>query len=343
MASGRYTPNLGNNSSYSNGKMSQELDKIKVALDNTLSRYADQPNQMESDLDMNSNQILNLQEATQPTSPVTLEQMETFANILSGGVAPVESIATVTDGGSAYPMPAGEDVDIASLFVFVGGVFQSPKTDYNVINDEVVFLDPPAAGQSLYIRAFIPKLTVLGGEIHSTSDVETKVLAAGQVIVDFQRDVASSEFYVSGTTTDNTRLFAGEDYLVTGEKQITLLSSYPAGTKIHATTSDFNRYVTKTYSDQAPATIVVPIDLEGELVQKTALTVSSQGITNTYELTFSNNGSQESLDVVEELGEHLDNGVDYTKFSVSGSGDTFKLNIATTGNGTVTVTVRVRG
>lgn len=48
----------------------------ETALDNTLSRNGASPNQMQADLDMNSNRILNLPEAVSASEPVRLGDLE---------------------------------------------------------------------------------------------------------------------------------------------------------------------------------------------------------------------------------------------------------------------------
>lgn len=52
---------------------------IVAAMENTLSRDGTSPNQMESDLDMNSNKILNLPKATSDTEPLRKKEFDEFA------------------------------------------------------------------------------------------------------------------------------------------------------------------------------------------------------------------------------------------------------------------------
>src|SRR6266478_1379254 len=61
---------------------------IKTAFDNTLSRDGTSPNQMIAPLDMNSQRILNLPQASQPTDPVRLQEV---------GNAPALAAATLAD------------------------------------------------------------------------------------------------------------------------------------------------------------------------------------------------------------------------------------------------------
>lgn len=50
---------------------------IETAIENTLSRDGSTPNSMEADLDMNSNSILNLPEATEDTEPIRKQEFDT--------------------------------------------------------------------------------------------------------------------------------------------------------------------------------------------------------------------------------------------------------------------------
>ncbi len=66
---------------------------VQTAFDNTLSRDGTSPNQMESNLDMNNNQILNLPSPATANSPVRLQDLSTF----SGG----GTITTIPTGGTS--------------------------------------------------------------------------------------------------------------------------------------------------------------------------------------------------------------------------------------------------
>jgi len=53
-----------------------ELEKIKQAILDTLSRKGDTPNAMEADLDMNGQRILNLLDAVNDAEPATYGQVK---------------------------------------------------------------------------------------------------------------------------------------------------------------------------------------------------------------------------------------------------------------------------
>jgi hypothetical protein len=98
----------------------------ETALENTLSRDGTSPNSMESDLDMDSNRILNLPDAQSNQEPVTLSQFITASTDVSGllSTAPYVTIGntslltteraltagtgiTVTDGGAGSTVSVG--------------------------------------------------------------------------------------------------------------------------------------------------------------------------------------------------------------------------------------------
>lgn len=69
--------NLQNESSVVT-KLAQNNRAIETAVENTLSRDGSSPNYMQADLDMNSNQILNLPDATLDQEPATFSQLKTY-------------------------------------------------------------------------------------------------------------------------------------------------------------------------------------------------------------------------------------------------------------------------
>lgn len=78
--------NLQNENSVINN-INNNSAAIETAIENTLSRDGTSPNEMNADLDMNSNRILNLPEADSNTEPVRkLEFDATIANLTASGI-----------------------------------------------------------------------------------------------------------------------------------------------------------------------------------------------------------------------------------------------------------------
>ena len=71
LSSGSYTVDL----------LNQNFELIEAAFENTLSRDGTAPNMMQAHLDMNSNRILNLPNASSNGEPVTLAQLNALGTL----------------------------------------------------------------------------------------------------------------------------------------------------------------------------------------------------------------------------------------------------------------------
>ena len=103
---------------------------LEAALENTLSRDGSSPNAMGADLDMNSNDINNLPDATAQQSPVTLAQLNaaTLAAIsVLGDIADVDQTG-VADNDLLF-RSGGEWIDTAGLLTWDGSHLVLPQTN----------------------------------------------------------------------------------------------------------------------------------------------------------------------------------------------------------------------
>lgn len=82
-------------------QLTEELEKIRVALDETLNRLGGTPNQMETDLDMNGNDILNAGNLSTGTGNVDLSQIEADIAALQAGLAATDAAAATSDANIA--------------------------------------------------------------------------------------------------------------------------------------------------------------------------------------------------------------------------------------------------
>jgi hypothetical protein len=69
---------------------------VETAMENTLSRDGTTPNSMQADFDMNSNQILNLPAAVDPTDPVRLQEFEEGMDDLEQTVQTIANAAALS-------------------------------------------------------------------------------------------------------------------------------------------------------------------------------------------------------------------------------------------------------
>lgn len=107
---------------------------IQTAFDNTLSRDGTAPNQMGSNLDMNSNRIVNLTDGISAQEPVTLQQLNT---LIGGG--------TITTGG-----------------VPNGGVTNAALIKQSATNQNTIWSTPTGTGNSVYSTSPTLVTPVLG-------------------------------------------------------------------------------------------------------------------------------------------------------------------------------------
>lgn len=99
--------NLENQNTAVNG-INTNNTVLETALDNTLSRDGTAPNQMLSSLDMNSHQILNLPNPLTQSSPLRLEDLNTF---IGGGT--IEAIPTGGTSGQVLTKASNVNFDVA--------------------------------------------------------------------------------------------------------------------------------------------------------------------------------------------------------------------------------------
>lgn len=125
-----------NNQTAACATINSNSDLIETALENTLSRDGTSPNSMGADLDMNSNQILNLPAATLDTEPVRKGEFDAaIGGIVSVGVAPdtitniyLVNMAESTIKGRAAGVGTGDPQDLTATQVatIVDSFFLTP-------------------------------------------------------------------------------------------------------------------------------------------------------------------------------------------------------------------------
>ncbi len=161
---------------------------IETALENTLSRDGTSPNTMSADLDMNSNQILNLPTPTEPNDPVRLTDLEGSVQITADatefatpGFASIATIDdtvdwlkvagvnAVGDGGAGIYKKVLADPDNEDAFQSEDGAWWdlAPKYEHDEIIDFEYILRKYYTTND-YKTPFIEALRILANDSTST-------------------------------------------------------------------------------------------------------------------------------------------------------------------------------
>ena len=129
----------------------------------------------------------------------------------------------------------------------VSGVAWTRTHDWNAANDVIngVLVGDASNGaiyQAFFNGEYTPDVTTTvftRSELGATPVLEDKTLANGQTTVVFTNSLVTwTGFYLSGLNVDSGRLHDPDDYsYVVGTNTLTLVDSYPAGTKITAIAS----------------------------------------------------------------------------------------------------------
>ena len=220
------------NSGYaSTSALNDNFALIETALENTLSRDGTTPNQMENNLDMNSNRIINLGQAVSNSDALSygqfLEIVQAEQNLT--GIIPItwEFIST---GVASYTLPLASSNAIDMYIVSVNGLIVSPS-DYVISTSpqSISFLStPPAIGAKIVVRLFgkIPEVTPDSIKISGirASTVFTIVGAEQLFATSFNLTSSSTDVYLNGV-----KLVYGLDYVVVGTDVVYITSPATAG------------------------------------------------------------------------------------------------------------------
>ncbi|SRR6266404_1684510 len=144
---------------------------VQTAFDNTLSRDGTAPNQMSSDLDMNSNQILNLPAPSSTNSPLRLQDLSSF---IGGG-----TISTIPAGGTtAQALTKTSNADFVTQWSnTTSSVGLALPADFTVTNS-------PVTTTGTLTGAWVNAPTGTGGVVRATTPTITTPVISGHPTVE---------------------------------------------------------------------------------------------------------------------------------------------------------------
>lgn len=211
-------------------KLNANFDAIEVAFDNTLSRDGSSPNAMEAALDMNSNQILNLPDATTDKEPLT------YGQYIAGGASAVvngfrKETQTATSGQTVFTVTSVEWVPgIDNLIVFVNGELQGPGLYTVNSSTQITF----TSGLSAADRVDFVVMQIATTQINTTIDAglvsynPLNTTNVTNVETKLRESVSVKDFGAigDGVTDDTAALKAAFDYAIPLAKTVL----FPSGT-----------------------------------------------------------------------------------------------------------------
>jgi len=138
--------------------------EIEQAFDNTLSRDGSSPNQMEADIDMNSNRLLNLPDAITGSEPLTFQQYQEGGATVNGFRKETQ---VATDGQTVFTASTVQWVPgVDNLVVFLDGVMQGAGNYSIDSRTQITFTE----GVPLNTRVDFLVMNIAGNTISSTID-----------------------------------------------------------------------------------------------------------------------------------------------------------------------------
>lgn len=282
-------PDIGSlaNSASARTAINDNFTSIEEAIDNTLSRDGSTPNQMEADIDLNSNKLLNVGDPVNDTDGVNLRSVQTIvdeyipelaASIIEG-TGRVERF-TATAGQTDFPLDESPGT-VENMYVFDEGVALVPGVDFHLTGDNLdtlTFFSGRTLGADIVVRyvQLAPADSQLRSDLSNPLSTMGAALVAykagetGGVELDLREraaeTVSDAEFGAvgDGTADDtspllnacNAAVARGRVLVLDGTKTygISLQLAIPAGTKLKTNGASF-KDITGTASN-SPLIIV---------------------------------------------------------------------------------------
>lgn len=243
--------------------LNENFTDIEAAIENTLSRDGTTPNQMQADIDMNSNDLLNVQRVDAVEyykAGIPLEQTVAYANkryqLLSG--TGVQTVFTLdVDPGS-----------LGNLEISVDGAVKRPGVDFNYNGTALEFVAAPAAGTNNILIRYDQALPTGVTDASGVSYTQAGAGAVARSAEDYFRDKASVMDYgaqgdgiavtsaVSISSGTNALTVAGASFGVQDVgKAITVRGAGAAGAPLYALITAYVSPTQVTLSGNASTTL----------------------------------------------------------------------------------------
>lgn len=175
---------------------------IETAMENTLSRDGTTPNEMNADLDMNSNRIYNLPEALTDTEPVRLAEFNIFVDAMDAAVQGVQDLYDQFDDRYLGSKPAAPTLDNDGETLLVGALYYDTSLSRLRYWDGSSWNTIPTSSGGVGLNNIVEDLTPqLGGNLDLNSFTVGAATAADLTKLHALTADATELNYVDGVTS----------------------------------------------------------------------------------------------------------------------------------------------
>lgn len=194
-------------------KINDNSDKIVVAIENTLSRNGETPNQMESNLDMNGNRILNLPRPMYQNEPARLKDIgnayqyaQDAAQSAAEALVSEQNAKTSENAAKASEENAEDSADAAALSAAAALVSKNnaATSESNAHDSELAAAQSESNAHTSEVNAGISESNAFTSESNaatSESNAHDSELAAAQSASDASDDADSAALSAATATT----------------------------------------------------------------------------------------------------------------------------------------------
>lgn len=185
-------PDIGSlaNTASARTAINDNFAAIADALDNTISRDGTTPNQMEADLDLNSNKIINVADPVDDLDAVNKRSVEPLVNEFAQAIVEthIEGTARLerffaTDGQTEFTLEDSPG-STKNMYVFDSGIAMSPDIDFTLTGSDLKTLTF-FVGRSLGSEIVVRYMELAPADSVVRSDLFTKATGRGSDMIRF--------------------------------------------------------------------------------------------------------------------------------------------------------------